>query len=226
MSFSPGNAIMNEIIEVYERDKRKHSVVIRGVMNKSEHELKNYFNGACSYLVVGNIQIPDLTELSPSVRSGKVLDTPSRLNLLSETKRLRSFNIFKDIYIQMNLTYRQRRDLLAKRARGNNQISGANAIPITTNAPSQQTADHQAENSNETEFPNRNRNAMSVAQQNHGTLDQSPLYNGDANRHDNSRDSRARGRNGNRGQRRGREVRGRGAPNPFTANHQRQLLNY
>ena len=83
--------------------------------------------------------------------------------------------MFKDIYIQRNLTYRQRRDLLAERARGNNHSSGANAIPITINAPSQQTADHQAANSNEMEFPNRNRNATKVAQQNHGTHDQSPL---------------------------------------------------
>ena len=226
MPFRPGNAIMNEIREVYERDKRKNSVVIRGVMNKSEHEVKNIFNGACSYLAVGNIQISDLTKLSPSVWSGKVLDTPSRLKLLSETKRLRSSNIFKDIYIQRNLTYRQRRDLLAKRARGNNQISGANAIPITPNAPFQQTADHQAENSNETEFPNRNRNAMSEVQQNHDTHNQPPLHNGDSSRDDSSRTSRSRGRNGNRGQGRGRGGRGRGTPNPFTANHQRQPLNY
>ena len=47
--------------------------------------------------------------------------------------------------------------------RGNNQTSGGNAMLITTNAPSQQTADYQGENSNETESPNRNRNALSVA---------------------------------------------------------------
>ena len=67
-------------------------------MNKSEHEVKDIFNGACSYLAVGNIQMSDL-----SVWSGKVLDTPSRLKLLSETKRLRSSNMFKVIYIQRNL---------------------------------------------------------------------------------------------------------------------------
>ena len=39
------------------------------------------------------------------------------------------------------------------------------------NAPSQQTANHQAENIVETEVPNHNRNAMSVAQLNHGTHD-------------------------------------------------------
>ena len=71
-----------------------------------------------------------------------------------------------------------------------------------------------------------NLHGMSVAQQNHGTHDQSPLYNGDSSRDDNSRNSRARVRNVNRGGGRGRGGRGRGAPNPFTANHQRQLLNY
>ena len=55
--------------------------------------------------------------------------------------------MFKEIYIQRFLTYRQRKELLAKRARENNQISGANAIPITENAPFQQTADHHVENS-------------------------------------------------------------------------------
>ena len=83
--FRPGNTIMNEIREVQERDKRKNFVVIGGVMNKSEHEGKGIFNGAYSYLAVGNIQISDLAKLSPSVWSGKVLDTPSRLKPLSET---------------------------------------------------------------------------------------------------------------------------------------------
>ena len=114
----------------------------------------------------------------------------------------------------------------AERARGNNQISGANAVPITTNPPSQQSADHQAENSNEEEFPNSNRNAMNVAQQNHDAHDQSPIHNGDSGREDSSRVSRSIGRNGNRGQGHGRGGRGRGTPNPITDNHQLQPLNY
>ena len=69
MPLKPGNAIMNEIRELYERDKRKNSVVIRGVMDKSEHEVKEIFNGACSYLAVGSIQISDIAKLSPSVWS-------------------------------------------------------------------------------------------------------------------------------------------------------------
>ena len=150
MSFSSGSAIMNEIREVYERDKRKNSVAIRRVMNKTEQEVKEIFIGVCSYLAVGNIQISDLAKVSPFLWSEKVLDTPSRLKLSSETKELRSSNVFKDIYIQRNLIYRQRREVLAKRSLSNNRSSGANVIPITTNAPPQQTADHQAENSNET----------------------------------------------------------------------------
>ena len=142
--------------------------------------------------------------------------------------------MFKDIYIQRNLTYRQRNELLAKRTRGNNEVSGANAVPITTNAASQQTVDHQAqnsndhqsENSNETEFPNHNRIAMSVVQQNHDTHYQSPLHNGDSSRDDSSKANRSRGRNGNRGQGRGRDGRGMGTHNPFNANHQRQPSNY
>ena len=90
--------------------------------------------------------------------------------------------MFKDIYIQRNFTYRQRRDLLVKRALGNNQTSGANAIPTTTNAPSQKTADHQAENSNETESPYSNQNDMSITYQNLDTHDESPLSNGDSSR--------------------------------------------
>ena len=86
MPFRPGNAIMNEIREVYERDKRKNSVVIKGVMNKFEHEVKNILNGACSYQAVGNIQRTDPVKLSSSVWSGNVLDAPSRLRLLSEKK--------------------------------------------------------------------------------------------------------------------------------------------
>ena len=78
---------------------------------------------------------------------------------------------------------------MTKRARGNNQSSGAKAITITANAPSQQTVENQAENSKEKEFIIRNRNTMSLAQQNHASHDQTPPYNGDSNRDDSSRDS-------------------------------------
>ena len=63
---------------------------------------------------------------------------------------------------------------------------------------------------------------MIVSQQIHGTHDQSSLYIGDSSRDDNSRDSGARSRNGNRVRGRGRVGQGRGAPDPFTANHQRE----
>ena len=95
----------------------------------------------------------------------------------------------KDIYIQRNLTYRQRRELLDKRARGSDQNSGADAIPIATIASFRRTSDHQAEISIEAEFPNHNRNSMSVAQQNYGTHDQSLFYYSDSSRDDSSRDS-------------------------------------
>ena len=70
MPFRPSNAIMNEIREVYEQDKRKKSVEIRGEMNKSDDEVKNIFNVAYSYLAVGNIQITYLVKLSPLVGLG------------------------------------------------------------------------------------------------------------------------------------------------------------
>ena len=115
---------------------------------------------------------------------------------------------------------------MVKRARGNNQISGVTAVPITVKVPSQETAGHQAKNSNEMEFPNRNGIAMNVAQQKHDIHDQSPLHNGDSSCNDSSRVSRSRGRNGNRGQGDGRGGRSRSTPNPFTAKHQRQPLNF
>ena len=74
---------MNEIREVYERNKRKNSIVIRRVTNKSEREVKDVLNGAFSYLAFRNIQNSDIAELSPSVWTGKALDTPSKLKLLS-----------------------------------------------------------------------------------------------------------------------------------------------
>ena len=63
--FRTGNALMNGIRGVNERDKRKNRVVIGGVTKKSEHEVKDIFNGACSYLAVGNIQILDLAKYLP-----------------------------------------------------------------------------------------------------------------------------------------------------------------
>ena len=59
---------------------------------KSEQEVKDIFNDACSYPAAVIVQISDHAMLSPSVLTERDLYTLSRLTL-AETKKLRSPNL-------------------------------------------------------------------------------------------------------------------------------------
>ena len=120
---------MEEVRELYERDKRKCSIIIRGVGGVSCDEVREIFGRICTFLGVENIELLDLTQAAPSVWRGKVTNVSKRVELLSKAKNLKSSSEFSRIYIQRDLTYRQRRAIMAKRAsfgRG----TGANAVEL------------------------------------------------------------------------------------------------
>ena len=121
--------IMAEVRELYEQDKRKRSVILRGVGNASCEEVKDIFSRVCTFLGVGNVELEDLTRAAPSVWRGKVLDVSKRTDLLSKAKNLKASSEFSRIYIQRDLTYRQRREVIAKRA-SFRQGTGANAVEL------------------------------------------------------------------------------------------------
>ena len=125
-----GNTVMSEVREVYEREKRKSFIIIRGVGDASAEEVVTIFQQICEFLDVGDIVLQEVTRVAPSVWRGKILEAEKRLGLLSEARNLKNSQDFFNIYVQRDLTYRQRMDVIAKRAQRGNRGTGANATTI------------------------------------------------------------------------------------------------
>ena len=110
-----GQSIMGEMRELYEREKRKSSIILRGVGDVSVEEVERLFADICAYLEVDGVELVDVVKVANSVYRGKILNSSQRNCIFAETPRLRSSTQFRDTYVQRDLTYRQRMDVLAKR---------------------------------------------------------------------------------------------------------------
>ena len=68
-SYAPlvNNMVLTEVREIHEREKRKFSVILRGVNCESTQEVLSLFQKISSYLNVGSICIEDLVKVAPMV---------------------------------------------------------------------------------------------------------------------------------------------------------------
>ena len=108
--------VMSEVREICEREKRKSSVILRGVGDITVQQASSIFREMCQYLELGNVSWIDIVKVAPSVFRGKITENESRFKLLAEVRKLRRSNNFRDYYIQKDLTYRQRGEVMANRA--------------------------------------------------------------------------------------------------------------
>ena len=109
------SAIRKEMRELYERDKRKCSIIIRGVTCLPLEGVRSLFGEICGYLDHGSIQLEELTRVNSNICRAKVISSEERLRLLSNVSRLKDSPLYKNIFIQKDLTFAQRVELLDKR---------------------------------------------------------------------------------------------------------------
>ena len=110
-----GSSVMEEVRELYEREKRKTSIILRGVGEVTVEEAEGIFADICNYLEVGRVALTDVVRVAPSVFRGKIGDDQRRYALLAEAPRLRTSQSYRNVYVQRDLTYRQRMDVIARR---------------------------------------------------------------------------------------------------------------
>ena len=146
-----GRTISNEVRELYEREKRKCSLILRGPNIESKEAAASTFVRICEHLGVGEVNWMGVTRVNQGVWRGTVEDTQLRLNLLSEAPKLRRTSDFQQIYVQKDLTWWQRKELKEKRAAS--RLTGANAVQVQARAasPAQESG-----NSQSSEGPNQN----------------------------------------------------------------------
>lgn len=110
--------VMEEVREVYEREKRASSIILRGVGDINPQELISLFEESCSYLGVGVVALGEVRKVNNNIFRAKIIDREARLRLLNSAPKLKSSPEFRHIYIQRDLTFLQRQELFKRRFPG------------------------------------------------------------------------------------------------------------
>ena len=89
------------------------------------------------------IQLNDVVQVGSSLWRGDIGDPVQRFKVLSEARRLKQSRDFSRIYVQKNLTFRQRAELMDKRAQRNRVDSSS--VDVSSNRPASYDARHNSD---------------------------------------------------------------------------------
>ena len=130
--------ILAQCRELKEREKRKDSVVIRGLPNITQEALINKVRTICLLLNIEPVVLSDVTKIgSTNMFRARIADSSSRMALLTKCHQLRPTEEFGNVYINKDLTYQQRQDLRSRRqgvqAGAQARLAtGSNSVPVGT----------------------------------------------------------------------------------------------
>ena len=131
--------IRQELNEIKERDKRKNSIVVRGINYSTEVAFLHDFNKLTQALIGKTIVPTDITPIKTNFIRMKIENNDDRMSLISSSPKLRNVRDFSHVFVSRDLTYQQRTILRERRQnRGSSgnmpRTTGANSIPITNNS--------------------------------------------------------------------------------------------
>ena len=111
--------ISEECRELEERKKRVSSIIVRGVTARSPAALVPIFDALTSELEVSPIQLSEVVciDAEKGLFRAKVVEVEARRKLLDAAKNLKNSQQFSSVYINRDLTYKQRQSLMARRMR-------------------------------------------------------------------------------------------------------------
>ena len=109
-------ALQSEIREFHEREKRKSSIIIRGLEVINKAGIQREMNKICQALNIKSVGLLNICSLSPKgTFRATVEDNESRRTLLENVKRLKNVVEYRKVYINRDLTYQQRQQLKARK---------------------------------------------------------------------------------------------------------------
>ena len=141
--------IREELVELREREKRRDSIVVRGLDYVSEVDFRDRFEQLSTFLINKSVHLSEITQLNPRFVRARITNKEDRSLLLSSTSRLRNNRFFSSVFVSRDLTFRQREEI--KRRRGIQRLrqadtlaTGANTISLPSSSftvPNTQTHD-------------------------------------------------------------------------------------
>ena len=109
-------SIRKEVQELNEREKRRSSIIIKGLSASSPRELTQKFSQMTQEVMSLAPTLTDVSQIPnhPNIYRAKILDEGVRKQVLERSKSLRGSG-YNGVYISRDLTYAQRGELYARR---------------------------------------------------------------------------------------------------------------
>ena len=128
--------ISEECREMEERKKRLSSIIIRGVSARSSVTLSPLFDAISTELVGSPVQLSRVVciDAEKGLFRARVEDAEVRRKLLDSAKNLKNSQQYSSVYINKDLTYKQRSSLIARRAR-NSDLNQNRPSAVDANIP-------------------------------------------------------------------------------------------
>ena len=117
-------AVREEAVELEEQRKRKDSVIVKGItLDESDDmtaDFKARFDFVCNRIIGATIPVTDLVKIDgdgnrPPMFRCKILNPSLRKRLLDKARDLKDHDDLKSVFIQRDLTYKQRQTIKARR---------------------------------------------------------------------------------------------------------------
>ena len=109
--------IYEQVREVNERERRRESIIIRGLPDVDIDQVIATFSDISQLLLKRTVRLEDVVCIDPrkGLYRGKVTDNDDRRAIVSESRKLKQSDNFKSVFIHRDLTYKQRQALRARR---------------------------------------------------------------------------------------------------------------
>ena len=134
-----------------ERDKRRHSIIVKGLRATSPTDLTNQFRQIAEEHMGTTVDLTDITLIPghPTIYRAKIVDDTLRKLVLDKAKQLKGTE-HDSVFISRDLTYAQRTELYQRRqarqtqggpgdGRGGDAAAQAARAPDTQASPATQT---------------------------------------------------------------------------------------
>lgn len=110
--------VREELRELQEQQKRRTSLVVRGLGARSAEEAVQRFETVSDHLINQKVTLTDVVKISSEsdLYRGKVADDGARKLILDKAKQLKNSSRFESVFIRRDLTFNQRAEMRARRA--------------------------------------------------------------------------------------------------------------
>ena len=125
-----------ELRELHKQQKRRTSLVVRGLGARSAEEAVQRFERVSDHLINQKVALTDVVKISSEsdLHRGKVADYSARKLILDKAKQLKNSSRFESVFIRRDLTFNQRAEMEAR-------CATAEAVRTAGEAPRPQPAD-------------------------------------------------------------------------------------